>query len=71
LSEKFPYYKVYLKGNAKLLTEYFQLILNKKDVKVAYFGTSVKELSEVKIFSDRLGKGNGTWDPVAVIEEFS
>jgi hypothetical protein len=66
--------KIFLQGNMRMLTNFFQRSKDKFDLKLAYFGNNF--LSDVgatyefdQIIKEHRWKVK--WDPIAVIEEFS
>jgi hypothetical protein len=59
-------------GNANILTEYFQLLFGRKDIKVVFFGDHVHaDIQAVFEFDMKLrGEGNeARWDAIAIVED--
>ena len=66
--------KVFFEGNATLLTSYFQQALNKKDVRVCYFGDHLfSDVTATNIYNELLTmhKRPASWQAIAVIEEMT
>lgn len=60
--------QTYLEGNAATATEYFQNLLGKQDVRIAYFGDHFwSDVHAAGTFSPRDAP---KWDSIAVVEEF-
>lgn len=58
----------YLEGNARLVTEFYQKLLGRDEVRVCYFGDHF--WSDVHAASAHIpAEGNPKWDAIAVIEE--
>ena len=71
LRDSFPN-KLFLEGNAATLTKYFQNILSKSDLKVAYFGDQLhSDVWATHHFDKKLREGGSeaSWDAIAVIDE--
>jgi hypothetical protein len=66
--------KIFLQGNAKVLTEYLQFLTGKTQMRVAFFGDHYQhDLHAVSEFNhklQRLGSG-ASWSAIAIIPEMS
>jgi hypothetical protein len=66
--------KVFLEGNAHFVGDYFEQILEKNNVKIAYFGQNIKQdLYATFEFNEKLEENRSkmVWDALAIVEEFS
>jgi hypothetical protein len=67
-------HRVFLGGNAKLLTQFFQAEVDKEDVKIAYFGShGNNDIQACHSFNEKM-KSEGAksnWDVIAVINEMA
>jgi hypothetical protein len=66
--------KIFIEGNAKVLSEYFQKVMKKTDIKIAYFGDEyLADIIATQELNEKLKKqGSGViWDPICVMEELT
>ena len=66
--------KVFLEGNARFLTNYFQQKLDKFSLRMVYFGQNfLQDIHATNEFDLKLQKAKwpARWDPIPVIEEMS
>ena len=67
--------KIFLEGNCRMLTEFFQTKLKKENVRTAYFGhhgfSDIQAFYEFDYWMRYNKKFKGKWDVIAIIEEMS
>ena len=65
--------KIFLEGNADLLTRYFQTLTSTAYLKVAYFGDNPIDAQAVHEYNQRIVDGTGAarWSSFPVINELS